>query len=131
MTEFVPALHCNQSSLEATFSSIRHLGKDRIDVYGTGILLSNIQAFTQKNVKVMKLHHLPIEMQEKEGLQNYSGTWTFNLQELSRLYVARESEYAMMLSTLLQSKKMRHTQTYSQLELKMTIDCRGLFCMIR
>ena len=47
-THFVPALHCNQSTLEGTFSKIRHMGKDRTDVYGTGILVTNIHAFTKK-----------------------------------------------------------------------------------
>ena len=40
--EYVPALHCNQSSIEGLFSHIRMMGRDRTDLYGVGILQQNI-----------------------------------------------------------------------------------------
>ena len=39
---FIPALHCNQSSIEGLFSCIRSMSKDRTDLYASGILHQNI-----------------------------------------------------------------------------------------
>ena len=36
--EYVPALHCDQSSIEGLFSHVRANGKDRADLYGIGIM---------------------------------------------------------------------------------------------
>ena len=48
--EYVPALHCNQSSIENLFSNIRMMGKDRTDLYGNGIMQQNIK----ENIKMQK-----------------------------------------------------------------------------
>ena len=40
--ELVPALHCNQSSIEGLFSCIRGMGKDRTDLYTSGVLQHNL-----------------------------------------------------------------------------------------
>ena len=40
--EYIPALHCNQISIEGLFSHIRMMGRDRTDLYGAGILQQNI-----------------------------------------------------------------------------------------
>ena len=40
--EYVPALYCNQSSIEGLFSHVRANGNDRMDLYGIGIMQQNI-----------------------------------------------------------------------------------------
>ena len=42
VNEYVPALHSNQSSIENHFSCIRAMDKDRTDVYGTGVVHTNM-----------------------------------------------------------------------------------------
>jgi hypothetical protein len=50
---FVPALHSNQSSIEALFSWIRKVGRDRASNYGGGIVDRNvIRTNTAENVLV-------------------------------------------------------------------------------
>ena len=46
--QYIPALHCNQSSIEGLFSNIRANGKDRTDLYGVGIMQQNISSLMKK-----------------------------------------------------------------------------------
>ena len=43
-SEYVPALHSSQSSIENHFSCVRDIGKDRTDVYGTAVVQLNIRS---------------------------------------------------------------------------------------
>lgn len=43
--EYVPALHCNQSSIDGLFSHVRANDKDKTDLYGLGIMQQNISGF--------------------------------------------------------------------------------------
>ena len=47
--EYVPALHCNQSSIEDLFSHIRANDKDRTDLYGIGIMQQEISPQMKRN----------------------------------------------------------------------------------
>ena len=49
--EFVPSLHCNQSSIENLFSNIRMMEKDRSDIYGNDIMQQNVK----QNIKMGKV----------------------------------------------------------------------------
>ena len=49
--EYVPALHSNQSSIEALFSWIRKVGRDKASNYGSGITGRNaIRTNTVENI---------------------------------------------------------------------------------
>ena len=43
--EYVPAIYCNQSSIEGLFSHIKMMDRNRTDLYGVGISQHNISNF--------------------------------------------------------------------------------------
>ena len=51
----MPALHCNQSSIENFFSRMRNIDKDRTDLYGGGILQQNVMNDLHASNKKWKL----------------------------------------------------------------------------
>ena len=57
IVKYVPALHCNQSSIEGLFSHIRVHGKDRKDLYGMGFMQQNISGLMRKIKRKRNLHH--------------------------------------------------------------------------
>ena len=55
MIQFIPALHCNQSSLENFFSRMRQLDKDRTDLYAGGVLQQNVMNDIHSSQKKRKV----------------------------------------------------------------------------
>ena len=49
--ELVPVLHCNQSIIEEIFSCIRGMGKDRTNLYASGVLQQNLNNNFKYNLK--------------------------------------------------------------------------------
>ena len=56
---YVPALHCNQSSIEGLFSHIRANDKDRTDRYGYGIMQQNISSFMKRKNMIINSTSYP------------------------------------------------------------------------
>ena len=75
--EYIPALHCNQSSIEGLFSHIRANDKDRTDIYGIGIMQQNIRSQMKHNEKCMESKAYP-QNESERPMHNSDIPFCFN-----------------------------------------------------
>ena len=109
--EFVPALYCNQSSIEGLFSQIRMMSRDRTDLYGVGILQQIISNSLKLSNVLMKSKTYPIHNESNRSKGKDKFRKNFCLKTLCQT-IKYSTMCVRKLVTVSLEKKCNGTVTY-------------------